>query len=168
MVEERIEKLADLVCSGNLEERRRAVEELGSIGPDSVPALISVLETGNNDSRWYASRSLVKVGPSCMEALIEVMRNNSDHDLRRYVAGVFVSLGEPGFDLLVDLLGYPDPHVRGMASMALRKIGAPVVPMLLEVVETTDPENIRRRAAFLTLVDMECVDQEYLSRLIKS
>lgn len=168
MSEESIEKLIASIRSGTLEERREAVKALAGFGPDCIPALILVLETGDNDSRWYASRALVKVGPSCIDDLIEAARTNSDHDLRRYVAGVLVAFGEGSIDILIDLLGDPDPNVRGIASMALRKIGAPAVPMLLQIAETSDPGNTRGRAAFLTLINMDCVDQGQLSGLMKS
>jgi HEAT repeat protein len=89
-----IDRLTEILESGDAQTRVNAIKELGRIGLAAVPALIKALKDDEDGVRSSAAEALGGIGPAAAEA-IQVLR---------------------------DLKNYADPMVGRTASNALNKI----------------------------------------------
>lgn len=97
--------------------RRAAVKTLGAVGVDTVPVLVEALLTSEN----------VTVRGSAAKALAQVAIN--------YPKEPFPQVGLDG---LRQSLDDANPVVYIASAMALGEIGEPALPILLDVMKTTD------------------------------
>lgn len=112
-----IPRLMSILDDEDTTYRRAAVKVLGAIGPDTVPPLVEALLHSEN----------VTVRGSAAKALAQVAIN--------YPEDPFPAAGVQG---LKTALNDPNPVVHVAAVMALGQIGAPVVDVLIEALQTTD------------------------------
>lgn len=115
--ENTIPRLMSILDEEDTNYRRAAVKALGAIGSDAVPPLVEALLHSDN----------VTVRGSCAKALAQVAIN--------YPEKPFPTEGIQG---LKTALNDANPVVHIAAVMALGEIGAPVVDVLIEALQTTD------------------------------
>lgn len=97
--------------------RRAAVKTLGVVGIDAVSPLVKALQTSEN----------VTVRGSAVKALTQVILNYPDEEFP-----------QEGLDALKLAINDPNPVVNIATVMTLGEIGTPMVPLLIETLETTD------------------------------
>jgi bilin biosynthesis protein len=112
-----IPRLMSILDDEDTTYRRAAVKTLGAIGHDTVPLLVESLLKSEN----------VTVRGSCAKALAQVALN--------YPEDPFPAMGIEG---LKTALQDPNPVVNIAAVMAMGVIGAPIVDILIEALQTTD------------------------------
>lgn len=112
-----IPRLMSILDDEDTTYRRAAVKTLGAIGHNTIPPLVESLLTSEN----------VTVRGSCAKALAQVAINYPDQP--------FSPLGIEG---LTTALQDPNPVVNIAAVMAMGVIGAPIVDILIEALQTTD------------------------------
>jgi bilin biosynthesis protein len=112
-----IPRLMSILDEEDTTYRRAAVKALGAIGPDTVPPLVEALLHSDN----------VTVRGSAAKALAQVAINHAD-----------VPFPEAGIQGLKTALHDSNPVVHIAAVMALGEIGAPVVDVLIEALQTTE------------------------------
>jgi bilin biosynthesis protein len=112
-----ISQLISVLDEQNTTYRRAAVKTLGAIGHDTVPLLLDALLNSDN----------VTVRGSAAKALAQVAI--------MYPEIPFAPEGVAGLKTALD---DPNPVVHIAAVMALGEIGAPVVDVLIEALQTTD------------------------------
>jgi hypothetical protein len=143
------------------EDRRHAVETLGTMGDagrEAVPALIDALTKDSDvEVRKQAADVLGRMGETGREAvpaLVEALRKNSDGGVRRSAANALGLLGETAREAvpaLVKALGTDaDESVRGRAANALGRMGEAAreaVPALVEARGRDSNDWVREQAA---------------------
>jgi bilin biosynthesis protein len=97
--------------------RRAAVKTLGAVGIDTIPVLVEALLTSDN----------VTVRGSAAKALAQVAINYPE-----------IPFPQLGLDGLRQSLDDANPVVYIASAMALGEIGEPALPILLDVMKTTD------------------------------
>lgn len=112
-----IPRLMSILDEDDTTYRRAAVKALGAIGLATVPPLVEALLNSDN----------VTVRGSAAKALAQVAINHPDVP--------FPDIGTQGLKIA---LNDPNPVVHIAAVMALGEIGAPVVNILIEALQTTD------------------------------
>ncbi len=121
--------------------RRNVVWGLGKLGPDSLPAVASLVHTLKDaDPRTAtgAAQALGCIGraaANAVPALAEAMRG-TNVVLCRMAAKALSQIGLPALPTLVTHLKHHDPFVRGEAAVALGWIGPPAaaaVPHLMQL-----------------------------------
>jgi bilin biosynthesis protein len=112
-----IAQLISVLDEQNTTYRRAAVKTLGAIGHDTVPLLLDALLNSDN----------VTVRGSAAKALAQVAIMHPDIP--------FAAEGVAGLKTALD---DANPVVHIAAVMALGEIGAPVVDVLIEALQTTD------------------------------
>ena len=119
--ENTIPRLMGILDAEDVVYRRAAVKALGAIGVDSVPSLVETLQNSDN----------VVVRASCTKAMAQVAVNHPD-----------VPFPETGMQSLKMALSDTNPVVHIAAAMALGAIGAPVLDILIEALQTTENEAV--------------------------
>jgi HEAT repeat protein len=141
-------KLADLMQRLDSEDyvvRQDAALELGRMGPrarPAVPLLIECLESEPWSLKGRAARALGRIGdPRAVDSLRRLLKDERD-DLRASAAKALGDLGNVALPAVPDLIitasneSYDQyPASIGAASKALRKIGPPAIPLLMEALE---------------------------------
>lgn len=112
-----IPRLMSILDEDDTTYRRAAVKALGAIGVDAVTPLVDALLNSDN----------VTVRGSAAKALAQVAINHPD-----------VPFPEVGIQGLKTALDDANPVVHIAAVMALGEIGAPVVDVLIEALQTTE------------------------------
>ena len=124
-----------------------ALDKLGPLANDAVPALIKALGSADEAVRWHAERALGAIGPDAKEAVPELIKALDDESatVKAYAAFALGAIGdpaEPAVEKLIALAFDADPLVRRASLRALRSIGAPaekMQPLCLKVLEEGDP-----------------------------
>jgi bilin biosynthesis protein len=112
-----IPRLMEILDEEDTTYRRAAVKALGAIGHDTVPLVAEALLHSDN----------VTVRGSAAKALAQVVINHPE-----------TPLSDQGVQALKTALQDPNPIVNIATVMALGEIGAPVVDILIEALQTTD------------------------------
>jgi bilin biosynthesis protein len=112
-----IDQLMGLLSETDTTYRRAAVKTLGAIGMDTVPPLVAAMLNSENAT----------VRGSAAKAIAQVVINYPDQPLP-----------EEGVQGLRTAMGDPNPIVNIGAVMALERIGAPAVEILIEALQATD------------------------------
>jgi len=115
--ENTIPRLMSILDEEDVTYRRAAVKALGAIGTESVPSLVDTLKSSDNAT----------VRASCTKAMAQVAVNHPD-----------VPFPPEGMESLKIALRDSNPVVHIAAAMALGAIGAPVLNILIESLQTTD------------------------------
>ena len=136
--------------------RRKAVDALIQYGPQTVPALIKVLQDKKlGGSRLSAARALGGIGPdakAAVPALIDAMRESDwkDRDGAAEALGDIAQRLHKTIPALVEAMGRDDDErVRGMAARALGRIrtdNTRAISALAAALEDPDV-NVRAEAA---------------------
>ncbi|MGI8502603.1 MAG: sister chromatid cohesion protein PDS5, partial [Hassallia sp.] len=153
----RIRRLTNDLFVPELEDRRRAAEELGKIGlaaKSAVPALVKALKDKDSKVRFTAVQTLGNLGDNSepvLQALLTVL-TNQDAQIRDKAGKVLSKLGnssEPVLQGLLVLLTDANSHVRGIAAEVLGKLGNSSEPVLqgLLVLLTDANSHVRGIAA---------------------
>jgi bilin biosynthesis protein len=112
-----IPRLIEILDDSDTTYRRAAVKTLGAIGVDTVPFLVSLMDTSDN----------VTVRGSAVKALAQVILN--------YPELPFPAIG---LACLKASMSDQNPVVNIAAVMALGEMGAPAFEILVEELNTTD------------------------------
>ena len=119
--ENTIPRLMGILDAEDVVYRRAAVKALGAIGVDAVPPLVETLQNSDN----------VVVRASCTKAMAQVAVNHPD-----------VPFPVEGMQSLKRALSDANPVVHIAAAMALGAIGAPVLDILIDALQTTENEAV--------------------------
>lgn len=112
-----IPRLIEILDDADTTYRRAAVKTLGAIGVDTVPFLVSLMETSDN----------VTVRGSAVKALAQVILNYPE-----------LPFPATGLACLKASMSDENPVVNIAAVMALGEMGAPAFEILVEELNTTD------------------------------
>ncbi len=112
-----IGRLIDILDDPDTTYRRAAVKTLGAIGIDTVPFLVSVVETSDN----------VTVRGSAVKALAQVIINYPE-----------LPFPAEGLECLKAAMNDENPVVNIAAVMALGEMGCPAFETLVAALNTTD------------------------------
>jgi HEAT repeat protein len=122
--------------------REGACRALGAIGdPIAVPALVRAL---NDDYHWVrqaARDALVRIGAPAVPALIQLLDEWEKHAefVRRLACHALALIGDlRAVPALIQTLHNLSSDARTPAKTALIKLGAPVVPALIEALQQED------------------------------
>ncbi|MBD3181400.1 hypothetical protein GF312_03850 [Candidatus Poribacteria bacterium] len=118
--------------------RRQAVIALGKIGDDrAIDPVVELLTDEDPGVKFYIPVALRMIGGDKMvEALHKAMKNEMAQ-VRIAAADILGAIeDDTGIDLLIELLADNNSYVKTSANNALIKIGKPVVPKLIEVLNT--------------------------------
>ncbi|WP_013324039.1 HEAT repeat domain-containing protein [Gloeothece verrucosa] len=119
--EQTIPRLISILDSEDVSYRRSAVKALGFIGTDSVPPLVELL--------LHSDNAIIR--SSCAKALAQVAYNHPEDPFP-----------EAGMLGLKAALNDPNPVVHIASAMALGEIGGPALDILIEGLKTTDNEAL--------------------------
>jgi HEAT repeat protein len=96
-----IARLAETLASEDITERRKARQELATIGQPAVAALVDALTDPRIQVRWEAAKALVEIAdPAAAPALIRSLEDENS-DIRWLAAEALIASGKAG---LVPLL----------------------------------------------------------------
>ena len=127
--------LADLT-SGDESCAEAAASQLAQLGDSALVALKDLLESSDSDWRWWAIRTLAQI-PDIDPGLFLTALNDSSVDVRQAAA---LALATHPFEraapLLIRALNDADSMVGTLAANALIVIGKPIVPILLDALES--------------------------------
>jgi bilin biosynthesis protein len=115
--ETKIARLIDILDDSDTTYRRAAVKTLGAIGIDTIPFLVSILNTSDN----------VTVRGSAVKALAQVIINYPE-----------IPFPAEGLACLKLAMSDQNPVVNIAAVMALGEMGSSAFEMLVEALNTTD------------------------------
>jgi HEAT repeat protein len=128
--------------------RHYAIITLGKMGPENLPTLLPLLKDSNPAVRYSVTEALGHMGPGAKETiphLIDALRYSKAHE----------SNAEARRD---------DAEVRRAASLALRGIGLPAVPALVELLKDKNRDD--RIAAMDILANLGPQAKEVIPSLI--
>ncbi len=130
--------------------RQEAVQALGAIGVDSVPALIAALNDPSPDIRAAATDALGRVGPAAKAALpaLTATLKDTDKAVRQHAAfalGVVDPDDTSVVPSLIELLKDSDLEVRRHAALSLGRLGPGARPALAALTEASRDADSRFR-----------------------
>ncbi len=137
-VDPEVQRLVSALAERDSATRRRAAQDLGSIGPGAAPALAALttaLGDRSPDVRLRAAEALGRIGPagrSAVPALAQALRD-ADVMVRAEAAKSLGLMGEaaaPAAGPLGEALANPDVAVRREAAKALARVGRSAEPAL--------------------------------------
>lgn len=122
-------------------QRRAACEALGEIGPlakRAIPRMVELLEDEDGRVQFAAAEALAKMGPAALPQL-ELLLDRSEPDLRYHAAVTLLDI-DPKHAGAVDqlmqtLIGIGDVALAKQAQERAIRLGAPLVPQLLQLLE---------------------------------
>jgi HEAT repeat protein len=169
---QRIKLLLANLSSPDEEDRIRAVEILGEIGPEAkevVPALIAALNDQDYEVRRSAAEALERMGAAAKEAvpaLIEAL-NDEDDGVSRSAADALGWMGGEALPALIAALKDQNSFVHRSAAEALALMGAAAkeaVPALIAALK--DQNSFVRLSAAAALWRMGAEAKEAVPALI--
>ena len=132
-------KLDDLLAeltSGDESRAEASASELAQLGDSALAPLQSLLDSSDADQRWWAVRTLAQI-PDVDAGLFLVKLNDSSVEVRQAAALALAAHPlEEAAPLLVRALNDADSMVGTLSANALIAIGKPVVPILLDAIES--------------------------------
>ncbi len=156
-VDPEIQRLAAALAETDPAVRRRAAQDLATLGPEAAPALTALtaaLGDRTVDVRLRAAEALGAIGPgarAAVPALAQALRD-PDPMVRGEAAKSLGLMGEaasPAAGPLGEALGNPEVAVRREAARALARVGRgaePALGALLRALEDKD-KTVRAQAA---------------------
>ncbi len=138
--------LEELTC-GDDARAEAAAAQLGLLGAEAVPPLLSLLQSDEVDRRWWAARALAAVDdPAASAGLVRALKD-ADVSVRQCAAlGLRERPTAQAVPDLITMLGERDPLSARLAADALAAIGAEAVPALLQAA-SSGPPHVRIEAA---------------------
>ena len=119
-----------------------AEEALAKFGPDSIPAIIQLLnQKAELDGHAHAISVLGMVGDAqIVPTLITYLLQHPRRDARSAAAGALAAIRDPeAIPALIYAVTHDVEFVRMMAGPCLAQFGKEAVPALVETLETTSP-----------------------------
>jgi len=117
-----------------------AVQSLGTMGQDAIPALIRMMrEHPGGDIRFLSQEALARIGEPAVEPMEEVLRDGDAAARMAAVLGLEKVLGARAVPVLEPLLGDPNKGVVARAAGALVRItgdAARYLPLLVDALKT--------------------------------
>lgn len=138
-----VEALVQAVSDEKMDNRRRAVAGLGTIGDVSaVPVLIEALDHEDGELGLVAASTLGKIGDTSAVPMLFSRRETSDEGVRSWTGRalhyVAVECGTPA---LTEALSSQDRTIRFWAAKALGQLdGFSALPKLKELAADPDPQ----------------------------
>lgn len=149
--QDELERLIEQLGSDSLDERRVAEDRLVAAGVGVISPLLNRLrEAGRSDISWYLARVLSRIGEPSIDPLLGFIRSDANREAKMYAAAALAEMTHPPVKRLIDMLGDPDPTIRGCASLILSRIGSRAVEGLKKALEET--EGMHRRCVEMTLL----------------
>ena len=156
-VDPEVQRLAAALADKDPAARRRAAQDLASLGPEAapaLPALTAALGDRTPDVRLRAAEALGRVGPpagSAVPALAQALRD-ADPMVRAEAAktlGLLAEAAAPAAVPLGEALASPDVAVRREAAKALARVGRGAEPALRALVAALEDKDktVRAQAA---------------------
>jgi HEAT repeat protein len=137
--------LEKLLGSRNVKVRASAAAALGSIGKESLPALLRALDDKEVVIRSIALTGIGEMGPDAREAAPALKKLLADKDLRPEAAEALIRIGEPGeaIPVLAEGIRAKDPKDRLPAAEAIGRL-CPRTPegieALLAAIDNSSPK----------------------------
>jgi tRNA A-37 threonylcarbamoyl transferase component Bud32 len=156
-VDPEVQRLAAILAGPEATARRRAAQDLASLGPaaaPALPALTTALGDRSADVRLRAVEAIGRVGPSARVAipvLVQALRD-ADPMVQSEAAkslGLLNEAAAPAAEPLGEALASPDVAVRREAARALARVGRgsePALRALLAALKDKD-KTVRAQAA---------------------
>lgn len=137
------------------DRRKLAARALGCLGPQAVPAVPSLIEALGDPYPAVppeASAALCRIGKEAVPALTSALPRAPDAT-KMYLLPVLGANGPeaaPAVPVVIHILAHdPNPELRVRASGALRRVGTPALPAVLELLASPETEVRERAASFL-------------------
>ena len=147
-----IKDLITQLKSHFVDDRQRAAQALGGIGPaaaDAVPALADALKDRDvDDVPRSAAVALRKIGPAAVPVLADALKDQ-DAGVRRSATGALGGIGPAAaaaVPVLADALKDQAADVRWSAAVALGKIGPAAAAALIDALKD-QAADVRELAA---------------------
>ncbi len=146
--------------TGDIDEKERAAETLGKLGPEAEPAIGALQETLNHELPYVRMRSaeaLAKIGTPALPALIKAMKN-VNVEVRAIAAKALGKWGQNDDDAisaLTSALRDKELQVRGAAALSLGEMGASAqsaIPALREAAKDADSSVAEKATEALSRV----------------
>jgi hypothetical protein len=141
------EKIAEL-GSENVDVRKQAAQELGSIGgpgaDPAVPALANLLKQGEDrEVRLFASQSLGLIGEASIGTLLDLLKSQDESVREDAIFGLQMAgpAGQSAIPTLIESLKDRNPTIRAKAAIALGNIGHAAKVAISALTEATKDEN---------------------------
>ena len=156
-VDPEVQRLVAALGDGDPAARRRAAQDLASLGPEAAPALTALtaaLGDRTPDVRLRAAEALGRIGPAgrpAVPALAQALRD-ADPMVRAEAAktlGLMAEAAAPAAVPLGEALASPDVAVRREAAKALARVGRGAEPALRALVAALGDKDktVRAQAA---------------------
>jgi HEAT repeat protein len=127
--------------------RNAAAAVLGSIGPEALPQLLTVVRDPERDIRQTVNEALRNMGPKARDAipvLTEVLKSEDNFEDRRAAVWVLAEIGPDALPVLIQALQDQANDVRRAAVQAIAKLGpgAKTRPALVPLIEQFKNDNV--------------------------
>ncbi len=168
-----VPELTHLLGSNSYPVRRAGALALGKIGPDALDALPQLIQALDDPQEYHGypgplAQAIANMGPQTVPYLITVLETENF----RIREGVAKTLGEIGADAeaaipaLIEKLSEKEkrPHVY---ASALGKIGPKGIPALLNIIEHSNEDAIRRMYAVYALGEMGAAPKIRFQNLLR-
>jgi len=149
------------MASTNLQRLARFTGALACIGPESLPAVASIITNGTVGQRWLAVGILPALDPNALQALPILTRCLADHDTKvaSMAVDVFHRLGLSSATLVPELISNlqnTNPAVRAFAAEQLGRLGTAAVSAVppLRSLTMLDPNQTARQKATNALLQI--------------
>lgn len=172
----RAAKLFELLANKNPTVRQWAADQLATLGPEKLDALIVAIRADKNNRYWPAiSNIFAKWGPKMVPKLASLVRDEEHYRVRRTIA---MALGRMNLETVPDELRamVTDEHqwVRATAVDSIAKLSRSgtaemqdsAVPALIEALD--DEVSQIRRSAIDALADVGPVHADVVPALIRA
>jgi HEAT repeat protein len=127
--------------SDDVDERKKAREELTRSEPNRILSIAALLSREDRETKMLALQALYFSGKSALPAVPALLPllEDSDPRLRRSLAHVLSSIGEGALEPLLETRDDPDRRVRRVTLRAIEKLGPEALPRLLNILEKGSP-----------------------------
>ncbi|MBE0408857.1 MAG: HEAT repeat domain-containing protein [Anaerolineales bacterium] len=126
-------RLRSLLTSGDDDLAEGAVNQLASLGRQSLPLLTEMLSTADADARWWATRALSEINDPRVVPLLLERLNDADESVRHCaLVALRLQPAPEAVGHLVKLLGNRDRLLAHLAADALIAIEKAAVPALVD------------------------------------
>jgi len=158
-----MDDLLEAILSGKDQRAESALSALAAMDSRQVVSeLARRLPDANPDGRWWIARALATLPTSQSAATLIQMLGDPDSDVRACAALALGELrsivGAEAASALTAHLADESAHVAEVCAVALRRIGAPAVPVLLRALQEGVPvERIRAAKALVPIESHDAI-----------
>jgi HEAT repeat protein len=158
-----VNHLVDVFLSGDDAQAEQTLPAIAfADGEQIVSAFERRLSGTDCDGRWWIARALATIQQSQSVALLTQLLNDPDSDVRACAAMALGELhpisGAEGADALAAHLADENAHVAEICTVALWRIGAAAVPILVRKLQAGSPlERIRAAKALVPIESHQAI-----------